>query len=155
MSDHLKTAPPPPQLDELLCFLVYSAGFAFNRIYRKPLQELGLTYPQYLVMVVLWENDGQSVGQICERLRLDTGTLTPLLKRLETLGMVTRKRAPEDERRVIVHLTKQGDALRARSAEVTSCVTNAVGMTAADVSALMRQLHALRDNLDGDATAAH
>lgn len=154
MSQHAKTAPPPPQLDELLCFLVYSAGFAFNRIYRKPLQDLGLTYPQYLVMIVLWENDGLSVGQICERLRLDTGTLTPLLKRLEALGMVTRKRAPEDERRVIVHLTKQGDELRARSPEVASCVKDAVGMTAADVSTLMRQLHALRDNLDEDAGAA-
>ncbi len=145
---------PPPELDDLLCFLVYSTGFAFNRVYRRELGRLGLTYPQYLVMVVLWSSDTLTVGQIGERVRLDSGTLTPLLKRLEAMGLVARARSPEDERRVTVSLTADGRALRARAATVMAGVTGAVGLEAGEVSSLMRRMRALRDNLEGAADAA-
>lgn len=139
----------PPQLDELLCFLVHSTGFAFNRVYRKPLERLGLTYPQYLVMVVLWAGDALTVGQIGARLRLDSGTLTPLLKRLEALGVVSRTRSPEDERRVVVRLTGKGHDLRDRAGRVMDCVTGAAGLDAGELSHLTLRLRALRDSLDG------
>ena len=148
-----KTDPlAPPQLDDLLCFLVYSTGFAFNRVYRKPLEHLGLTYPQYLVMVVLWGSNALTVGQIGERMRLDSGTLTPLLKRLEALGMVTRGRSPADERRVIVTLTRKGRDLHDRAGEVMACVTEAVGLDAGKDSGLVQQIRALRKTLE-DAAA--
>lgn len=151
MATRRKPAPQPPRLDELLCFLVYSTSSAFNRAYRKPLEQLGLTYPQYLVMVVLWAGDGLTVGQIGERLRLDTGTLTPLLKRLEALGMITRERSPEDERRVIVRLTKQGDALRTSARDALDCVAGALGIGADEYASLMARMRALRGNLENAA----
>ena len=138
----------PPLLDDLLCFLVYSTGSAFNRVYRKPLEQLGLTYPQYLVMVVLWADDAQTVGQIGERLRLDSGTLTPLLKRLEAMGFVVRERSLEDERRVIVKLTEKGRKLSEQTREVMSCVTSAVGMDLESVTSLMQQMRDLRAHLE-------
>jgi MarR family transcriptional regulator, organic hydroperoxide resistance regulator len=143
--------PSPPGLDDLLCFLVYSTGSAFNRVYRKALEPIGLTYPQYLVMVVLWAGDGLTVGQIGDRLRLDSGTLTPLLKRLEAMGLVSRARSSEDERRVLVRLTAQGAALRTHADAVVRCVTEAVGMDAGSVAALMEQIRALRDTLENAA----
>lgn len=146
------SSPASPGLDDLLCFLVYSTGSAFNRVYRKALEPLGLTYPQYLVMVVLWAQDGLTVGQIGDRLRLDSGTLTPLLKRLEALGLVSRARSAEDERRVLVRLTEQGAALRERASAVVRCMTEAVGMDAGAVAALMGQIRSLRGNLE-DAAA--
>lgn len=138
----------PAQLDELLCFLVQSTGFAFNRVYRKPLAELGLTYPQYLVMLLLWAEDGLTVGQIGERMRLDSGTLTPLLKRLQALGMIERNRSTADERRVVVTLTDHGRALRERVGKVLACIAEAVDMPAGEVESLIRQMKALRDRLD-------
>lgn len=146
-----RSAPPPPALDELLCFLVQSTGFAFNRVYRRQLERLGLTYPQYLAMLVLWAEDALTVGQIGERVRLDSGTLTPLLKRLEAMGLVSRARSPEDERRVIVRLTDKGHELRARAGDVSKGVTDAVGLGASEASSLMRQMRTLRDNLEGAA----
>ncbi len=143
----------PPELDALLCFAVYSAGLAFNRAYRKPLDRLGLTYPQYLVMVALWGEDGVTVGRLGERLSLDTNTLTPLLKRLEALGLVTRRRAVEDERRVLVSLTEKGDRLRAEAGEVMRCIAAAVGLPLADVRRLKEDLGRLRGNLEGAASA--
>ena len=144
--------PTSPELDDLLCFLVYSTGFAFNRVYRKPLERLGLTYPQYLVMVVLWAKDAQTVGQIGERLSLDTGTLTPLLKRLEALGMVARERSPDDERRVIVKLTNKGRKLREEAGEVNRCIAEAVGMSEDEIALLMNRMRELRRRLE-DAAA--
>ena len=94
-----------PNLDDHLCFAIYSTGFAFNRIYRRALQNLGLTYPQYLVMVALWGGDRVTVGRLGQQLALETSTLTPLLKRLETLGFLKRTRSEQDERRVIVATT--------------------------------------------------
>src|SRR5213080_1501934 len=101
----------PLRLDNQLCFAVYSTAHAFNRVYKPLLDRLGLTYPQYLVMLVLWEEDGLPVKEFGERLFLDSGTLTPLLKRMETAGLVKRTRSTEDERQVIVALTAQGEAL--------------------------------------------
>ena len=143
-----RAPPPPPRLEDLLCFLVHSTGFAFTRVYRRQLEQLGLTYPQYLAMVVLWAEDGLTVGQIGERVKLDSGTLTPLLKRLEGLGLVSRTRSPEDERRVVVRLTAKGSELRDRAGEVMRGVARAVGMEAGEVSSIMRQMRVMRDNLE-------
>lgn len=143
-----KTRASQPDLDDLLCFAIYSTGFAFNRVYREPLQRLGLTYPQYVVMMCLWAGDAVTVGQIGERLGLDTNTLTPLLKRLEAMGMLTRRRSAEDERRVIVALTDKGRALRGEAAEVVRCVADAVGMPREDIARLTRDVRALRESLE-------
>src|SRR3569832_2323767 len=98
------------RLDNQICFAVYSATHAFNRVYKPLLDRLGLTYPQYLVLLVLWERDGIAVKEIGERLHLDSGTLTPLLKRLEQAGLIKRTRSSEDERQVLIDLTAQGQA---------------------------------------------
>lgn len=147
-----KLSDPAPRLDDLLCFLIHSTGFAFNRAYRKPLEELGLTYPQYLAMIVLWAENDLTVGAIGDRLRLDSGTLTPLLKRLEAQGMVTRRRSSTDERRVVISLTESGRALRSRAAEVMNCVSQAVDLPDGQIASLMTQLKDLRLNLDRAGT---
>ena len=139
---------PSSRIDDLLCFLVVSTGFAFNRLYRKPLEQLGLTYPQYLVMVALWEQDEATVGQICDRLRLDSGTISPILKRLVAMGMVSRQRSPDDERRVIVRLTAKGRGLQNGAEGVIACITDAVGLDPHDLTDLTRRIRMLRDNLD-------
>lgn len=144
-------APVPPELDELLCFAIYSAGLAFTRTYRGPLEKMGLTYPQYLVMVALWSEDGVMVSRLGERLSLDSGTLTPLLKRLEAMNLVERRRDREDERRVIVSLTEAGHKMRDAAGEVVRCVSQATGMTLEDARALTDALHRLRAHLDGGA----
>src|SRR6201985_1753832 len=100
------------RLDNQICFAIYSAAHAFNRVYKPLLDRLGLTYPQYLVMLALWERDGVPLKEIGERLFLDSGTLTPLLKRLEAAPLVKRTRSREDERQVLVALTTQGQALK-------------------------------------------
>ncbi len=135
-------------LDEQLCFAAYSLAQAFGRVYRPGLDRLGLTYPQYLVMLVLWEEDGPSVGQIGQKLHLDSGTLTPLLKRLEAAGFVTRQRGTDDERLVRVRLTPAGRALKAGAAEVRLGVGCATGLTGAGIQTLKDDLIRLRDNLD-------
>lgn len=148
MTDDTAHSAPLPRLDDLLCFVVHSTEFAFNRVYRRPLQQLGLTYPQYLAMVVLWTEDALTVGQIGERLRLDSSTLTPLLKRLEALGMIRRERSGEDERRVIVRLTQAGRELSARADEVMTCMRAAIGMGSDELATLLGTLQRLRDQLD-------
>lgn len=135
-------------VDDLLCFAVYSTGLAFNAVYRAPLEALGLTYPQYLAMTALWGEDNVAVGRLGEKLSLDSSTLTPLLKRLEAMGLLTRKRAAQDERRVLVALTEKGRALRERSGEVRRCVAVATGMTPEEVVRLRADLARLRDNLE-------
>src|SRR5947209_6616566 len=110
--------PLPLMLGDQLCFAVYSTAHAFNRFYKPLLERLGLTYPQYLVMLVLWERDGVAVKDIGERLFLDSGTLTPLLKRMEQAGLVKRTRSSEDERQVLVALTAQGQALKDKARAV-------------------------------------
>ena len=147
MRESAAPSSPTPDLDELLCFAVHSTGFAFNRIYRRPLQRLGLTYPQYLVMVALWGEDGVTVGRLGERLALDTSTLTPLLKRLEGLGLLTRSRSRTDERRVMVALTEKGCAMQLEAADVTRCIVESAGLPVADLVRLTREIRALRSNL--------
>ena len=147
------TAAPIPNLDDFLCFAVHSAGFAFNRIYRKPLAKLGLTYPQFLVMTALWGEDGVAVGALGDKLALDTSTLTPLLKRLEGMGLVARRRAEDDERRVIVSLTAMGSAMRAGVDEIMRCVFDAADLAPEAFIKLTRDIQALRRNLERAARA--
>ncbi len=135
------------QLEQFLCFSVYAAGHAFNRVYKPLLEELGLTYPQYLVMVVLWQEDGQTVGQIGEKLFLETSTLTPLLKRLETGGYLRRARDTADERVVRITLTEQGKALREKAAAVPLGILRATGQQPEKLMAIQADLTLLRDAL--------
>lgn len=106
------------KLDNFICFALYSANHAMNRLYKPMLDELNLTYPQYLVMVTLWEEDGQTVGGIGEKLFLESSTLTPLLKRLEAAGFIQRTRSKEDERQVLIRLTSEGTALKTKAAAI-------------------------------------
>ncbi len=142
-----------PTLERFLCFAIYSAGHAFNRVYKPLLDRLGLTYPQYLVMVALWEQDGQTVGQIGTRLQLESSTLTPLLKRLETSGLLRRTRDAVDERQVRISLTDQGTALKDIARDVPDCVLAATGLDLDALAKLRSDIIALRDTLDR-ATAA-
>lgn len=137
----------PRDVADHLCFAVYSAGHAFNRVYKPVLDELKLTYPQYLVMIALWAQDNQTVGEIGGKLFLESSTLTPLLKRLEALGYLTRKRDPEDERQVRLRLTDKGSSLRKKARDVSACVSAATGLTLEDVIRLRGEIVALRDSL--------
>jgi MarR family transcriptional regulator, organic hydroperoxide resistance regulator len=132
------------QLDHQICFALYSTSLAMTRLYKPMLEKLGLTYPQYLAMLVLWEHDGPTVSGLGERLYLDSGTLTPLLKRLESAGLVSRIRAVDDERRVHVMLTAAGRRLKARAADVPGCVLAASQCSIPELTALTQQVLALR-----------
>jgi len=136
-------------IDDFLCFAVYSANLAVNRINKPWLDELGLTYLQYIVLVALYEKDGQTVGGLGERLFLDSSTLTPLLKRLETMGHITRQRAPEDERVVRVHLTPKGRSVRGKAFAYRDELAKATGLGVADYRHLREELVKLRTNLSG------
>ncbi|WP_394805379.1 MarR family winged helix-turn-helix transcriptional regulator [Kordiimonas aestuarii] len=135
------------KLDDQLCFALYSASNALKKVYRPALTHLGLTYPQYLVMMVLWERDSQRVSEIGERLFLDSATLTPLLKRMETMALVSRVRAVEDERQVIVSLTDKGKALRDDAGVAPMEAFQATGCTPEELIALRDQLKSLRADL--------
>ncbi|QPO12814.1 MarR family transcriptional regulator [Thalassospira sp. A40-3] len=136
------------QLEKFLCFSIYSAGHAFNRVYKPLLDNLGLTYPQYLVMVTLWQEDNQSVRSIGSKLYLESSTLTPLLKRLEANGLVSRKRDPEDERSVRVSLTDAGKDLRNKAEEVPPCILDATGLDIETAKRLNRDLRTMRDQME-------
>ena len=139
---------PSLRLDDQLCFAVYSASLAFNKLYRKLLAKLGLTYPQFLVMMVLWERDELTVSEIGERLALDSATLTPLLKRLEAAELITRTRAVSDERQVIIELTKAGRALKAKGLTVPNGINCALeGWSLDEIVGLKARLEALRGSL--------
>ncbi|XAS68015.1 MarR family transcriptional regulator [Micrococcaceae bacterium Sec5.7] len=135
-----------PRLDRQVCFALYSASRAATAVYRPMLDAMGLTYPQYLVMLVLWENEPRGVKELGDELGLDSGTLSPLLKRLEALGLVERRRSAEDERRVAVQLTDTGQALSSKATGIPQHLADAAGLTAAE-------LDQLRDTL-GRLTAA-
>ncbi len=135
------------KLDHQLCFALYSASLAMTKLYKPLLDELGLTYPQYLVMLVLWEGDGLMVSELGQRLYLDSGTLTPLLKRLEAVGLISRLRAVEDERRVHIHLTAAGRRLKARAAKVPACVLEASRCSLPELVQLTQQVRDLRERL--------
>jgi len=136
----------PLQLDEQLCFALYNASRALTRAYAPLLEPLGLTYPQYLVLLVLWERDGVPVKQLGERLALDSGTLTPLLKRLERQGVVERRRGDDDERIVRIHLTASGRALRVRARKIPTELACSAGYDVVSEPS-MRELAGLRDEL--------
>jgi DNA-binding MarR family transcriptional regulator len=135
------------KLDNQLCFALYSTSLSMTRLYKPLLEELGLTYPQYLAMLVLWEQDGLMVSEIGERLYLDSGTLTPLLKRLETSGLISRIRAVEDERRVHITLTAAGRKLKSRAAKIPDCILSAAQCPVPELVSLTRQVQALRQRL--------
>ena len=136
-------------LDNQLCFALYSASLAMTKLYKPLLETLGLTYPQYLVMLVLWEQDGLTVSALGERLFLDSGTLTPLLKRMEQSGLVSRQRSVEDERRVEVRLTPDGSKLKTRAASVPACVVGAAGCPIPELMTLTHDVQSLRKRLAG------
>jgi DNA-binding MarR family transcriptional regulator len=134
-------------LDRQLCFALYSTGLAMDKVYRPLLRSLNLTYPQYLVMLVLWETDGVTVTAVGERLFLDSATLTPLLKRLEQSGFITRRRAAEDERQVVISLTSAGRELQDKMQDVQLAVFRATQCSADELAALKTQLERLRSRL--------
>ncbi|MFK3857198.1 MarR family winged helix-turn-helix transcriptional regulator [Agrobacterium pusense] len=131
----------------MLCFSLYSAGHAFTQLYRPLLDKLALTYPQYLVMVTLWHRDGQTVKELGKTLFLDSSTLTPLLKRLEAAGLITRTRNRRDEREVLIHLTERGGALKAQAADIMQYIEEAVGMDAETLRAIKQSLDTIRDKI--------
>ena len=135
------------QLDNQLCFAIYSASLAMTRLYKPLLDQLELTYPQYLVMLALWEQDGQMVSELGQRLSLDSGTLTPLLKRLEASGYVSRIRDVKDERRVHISLTAAGRRLKTRAAKVPACLLDASQCSVDELVSLTRQVQQLRDRI--------
>ena len=141
------------RLDQQLCFAVYSAAHAFTRFYRPLLAQLGVTYPQYLVLLTLWEADGLSVSAIGERLLLDSGTLTPVLKRLEAGGLVRRARAKADERQLVVSLTDKGRDLKKVAEGFPAQILDASECSAGELGALTKTLFGLRKSLDEAAAA--
>jgi len=147
----MPNAQPPSNssllLDHQLCFALYSASLAMTKLYKPVLAELGLTYPQYLVLLVLWETDGVSVSELGQRLSLDSGTLTPLLKRMESAGWLTRQRDTADERRVHIHLSDAGRQLKSKAKKVPECVLQAAQCTVPELVSLTHQIKALRDRL--------
>jgi len=144
MSDEV-TGPVP--LEDQLCYAVYSAGMAIQRLYKPLLDSLGLTYPQYLVLNVLWRSDDQTVGGIAQQLALESSTLTPLLKRLETAGLLRRSRNPGNERQVLVSLTPKGLALRSKAGCLGTALLEASGETPDELGSLNRRVRQLRDAL--------
>lgn len=132
---------------DMLCFSLYSAQHAMQAAYKPLLDPLGLTYPQYLVLLALWAEDGQNVGRLGAQLALETNTLTPLLKRLETAGLIARQRDPGDERQVRVTLTPQGRAMEARAAAVPRGFLAATGLTLDEALTLRESLKILRARL--------
>lgn len=143
----------PLDLDEFVCFAVYSANSAFNRAYKPILDALGLTYPQYIAMVALWQKDDQTVGEIGQRLLLESNTLTPLLKRLEAAGLVQRRRDSRDERLVRVALTDKGRALRQEAQRVPAAIAAASGLAPDSAVRLRNSLVELRQTLNRSTLA--
>ena len=133
-----------PKLDDFLCFAIYSTNLAVNRVYKPLLDELGITYPQYIVMIALYDEDNQTVGGLGGKLFLDSSTLTPLLKRLEAMGHVTRQRDPEDERQVRVGLTPQGRNVRERGMMSRSSLLNSTNFSPTEYEQLREQMVKLR-----------
>ncbi|WP_380786268.1 MarR family winged helix-turn-helix transcriptional regulator [Sphingomonas sp. R86521] len=144
----IDAAPTPPRtLDGQLCFSLYGASLAMSRVYKPMLDRLGLTYPQYLLLHVLWEQDDRTIGAIAERLSLESSTITPLVKRLAAAGIVTRERDPGDERQVRVRLTDKGRALERESECVAQSVFARTGLSAAQLELLTDQIQTLRRTL--------
>ncbi|MDH4584446.1 MarR family transcriptional regulator [Pseudomonas sp. BN415] len=143
-SSKAASAKPAP-LSDFLCFAVYSANLAFGKAYKPVLEQLGLTYTQFITIVALWEQDNQTVGGLGEKLFLESNTLTPILKKLEAMGLVQRQRDPEDERQVRLSLTSQGRALREKGLE--GSLSQATGLEPEAFEQIQKAIVALRDNL--------
>jgi MarR family transcriptional regulator, organic hydroperoxide resistance regulator len=140
-------APNVVPLDSQLCFSLYGASMAINRVYKPMLDALGITYPQYLVLSALWEGDGQTITAIASRLALEPSTITPLVKRLEQAGLLVRQRNTADERQVQVHLTAKGKGLRQKTRCLTDTLLERSGLTVDELTALNRKIQTLRDAL--------
>ena len=143
----------PPKLDDFLCFAIYSTNLAVNRVYKPLLDQLGLTYPQYIVLIALYDEDDQTVGGLGDKLFLDSSTLTPLLKRMEAMGHLTRQRDPEDERQVRGRLTPQGRSLREKGIMSRSSLFNSTNFSPTEYEQLREQMVKLRAYLS-DAVRA-
>lgn len=139
----------PLSLDNQLCFALYSSSLLMTKLYKPLLDEIGLTYPQYLAMLALWEEDGVTVSALGNRLYLDSGTLTPLLKRLEKAGLIQRERNAEDERQVLVRLTAAGRTLKRQAAAIPRKVAASAGVPVAELIALRKKLQKLRSGMEG------
>lgn len=137
------------KLDNQLCFALYSTSLQMTKVYKPLLQALGLTYPQYIAMLVLWEQDGITVGEISARMLTDPGSLTPLLKRLEGEALITRRRSQTDERVVELRLTDKGRALREQAERIPACILTASGLDLEQLGQLKDALVGLRDSLQG------
>ena len=151
-----KNMTPPASLlnlDRQLCFALYSASLAMTKAYKPLLSALGITYPQYLVMLALWQQSPLGVGQLGERLSLDSGTLTPLAKRLEAMGLIARNRSEQDERNVEISLTAAGKRLRARAEPLPLCILQLTGCQLPQLESLTRELNVLRNSLVANAQA--
>jgi len=149
---NVTSLPGPDQLlrlDQQLCFALYASSLAMTKLYKPLLAPLGLTYPQYLVMLVLWERDDRAVHELGDLLQLDSGTLTPLLKRLENSGLLSRQRDQTDERRVRIRLTAPGKALKQAASSIPASVMCQVGGEVDAVVELRERLHTLRQQLQG------
>lgn len=146
-SDHSKFSGNPLLLDNQLCFALYSTSLAMTQFYKEPLSAIGLTYPQYTIMLILWEQDGVSLKHIGDALGQKSGALTPVIKRMEADGLVQRLRGVEDDRSLSIALTEKGRQLREKGLEVNRCVAEACDLDMASVVALREQLVALRDQL--------
>jgi DNA-binding MarR family transcriptional regulator len=151
MAGKQTAADQPLGLDNQICFAIYSAAHAFNRVYKPLLDQLGLTYPQYLVMLVLWERDGVPLKDIGDRLFLDSGTLTPLLKRLEAAQLIKRSRNAADERQVLIALTPRGQALKEKARAVPHSILAASACSVAELTDMKNDIIALRDRLNAAA----
>jgi len=143
----------PTEAEDMFCFAVYAASHVINRAYTPLLRPLGLTYPQYIALTFLWAEDPLGVGDLARRLKMESSTVTPLLKRLEQLGHIERRRSTRDERQVFAHLTESGRALRKKAPEITACMVGATGLPPQALDDLVTTLGQLTNNLARDAQA--
>ncbi len=154
MTDKPLSPEDTPPLSEFLCFSIYSANLAFSRVYKPVLEALGLTYPQYITLIALWEDDNQTVKGLSEKLFLEPSTMTPMLKRLEAMGYLTRTRGVEDERIVRVSLTEAGRRVREKGIPFAAVTAKASGLTIPEFTLLQKAVVNLRNNLMTAAKAA-
>lgn len=135
------------QLDQQLCFALYSTSLAMTKVYKPLLDKLGLTYPQYLIMLILWQNDGLALKDVGEQLQIDSGALTPVIKRMEAMGLLVRTRNPHNERTLEIRLSKAGWAMREQAVQVNRTIGLSCGMAEAEIHGLRRELVQLRAEL--------